>query len=278
MDGRFLPPNRVPLILSIGLLSVAVLSGVPRAGAETRLLQDAWNADAVETDGVWVLHLDPDVIYLGGLQFDQASTNRIHGHGAIIDLQTDNIRVYYADTRLDIDGCVLVNGGTSGERAALHYHYGDGHVSNCVFFGNIWGIHMHYSRFSSIRSCIFMENREWAAVLYDVITPELSFCDAYLNGIDQVPGDAGDYATWCGCPDDPVRIPYDPPGDTCIFQDPEFVNPGVDPETCDFHLAEGSPCTGAGYDGTDMGAYPEGDVPVSLTTWGKIKDFYRSGR
>lgn len=53
---------------------------------------------------------------------------------------------------------------------------------------------------------------------------------------------------WAGCATRKV-VHHD------VFDDPQFVNPSVDPTVADFHLLADSPAIGAGMDGLDIGAY-----------------------
>lgn len=265
------------LTILINILAVQPTLVSPAQGVT---LQDAWSAGATPGEGYDnVLHLDSLTVYTGGLRLD-AGTNCIHGHGAILDLEGDQIRALMRRTILDIDGCVLVNGPVTPRSAALAYVLGAcGRISNCVFYGNRWGLHMNEINVavSGVHNCIFMNNTEWGAVLDDVFTPPVSHCAAYENGVGMPPGEGGHYALWCGCSSLEPEEYVPPPESSCLICDPLFVHVEHDPRACDFHLEEASPCRGAGDPpGIHIGVYQEGAAPVAECTWGAIKVLYRS--
>jgi hypothetical protein len=259
---------------------IAVVAATPLAtnGAASESLQDAWNAHAAPADGYdYVLDLDTLTVYTGGLLITNQQENRIRGHGAILDLEGDSILIL--DSRMDLENCVVANGGGLVRDSAVYYGSGAwGHVRNCVFYGNRWGLHMNYiwRTQTSVSNCVFMSNVVWGAVLHDVYTADLGYSAAFANGEGLPPADGGHFALWCGCPGSPPE-PFEPPTDAhCLFADPMFVLPALDPLQCDFHLRPGSPCLGTGDPpGTDMGAYQHAPVAVEPATWGAIKGHFR---
>ncbi len=238
-------------------------------------LQEAWNVFALPGEGYdRVLHLDSLAVYTGGLTLT-SGTNCIHGHGAILDLGGISIRAMNYRTVLDIDACVILNGPRTSGGSALSYTYAAaGRVQNCVFYGNRIGLHMREVNVNAtaVRNCIFMHNDEWGAVLHDVYTPPLEHCAAHENGVNQPPGEGGNYALWCGCSSIPLEA-YVPPAEAhCLACDPLFVHPTSDAALCDFHLRPGSECLEAGDPpGTHIGAYQEAITATEPATWGRIK-------
>ncbi len=257
------------------LLVLLIVVATPVRGED---LAAVWASEAGPGSGYdRILHLDSLAVYTGGLYLT-TGTNAIRGHGAILDLAGEAIRVLDFRTRLDIDGCVLMNGPPLRSTAALVYAAGsEGHVRNCVFYGNLWGLYMDEinRNATDIINCIFMNNSEWGAVLHDVYTPLMHHGAAFQNGLGLPPGEGGHYALWCGCSTPPLE--YEPlPEHHCMIADPRFVDPRTTSETCDFHLAPGSPCLTAGDPpGTHIGAYQETPAPVEPTTWGAVKERFR---
>jgi hypothetical protein len=256
-------------------LSAAIVATLLVASpALGRSLEEAWLSEAVPGDGYdKVLHLDADEIYTGGLLLTSGK-NCIHGHGAVIDLQGGTIRVTGSTTRLDIDECILVGGGGSSSFAALNYALlAGGKVRNCVFFRNLWGLHMVMvwtnGHVTSIVNCIFLENDEWGAVIHDdnEYKPDILTCVGSGNGL-------GAFGRWCGCEG---YVPFGfNPGNGCMYCDPMLENACLEPSEWDFHLAAGSPCFGTGTPaGVNIGAYPDQPVPVQERSWGQIKEHYR---
>ncbi len=259
-------------IIGLAVLCFICVSGV--AGGQTQL-RHAWAAAEAGDGYDKLVELDSLEVYTGGIfvSVEGGINACIQGHGAILDLMASNIYVSGIGNHLDINGCVIMNGGNLSTGAGLYYDdYGSGHVSNCVFYGNRTGLQMEgvvVADSSSICNCIFMENSEWGAILDDEDTPPLFNCAAWINA-------AGDYALWCGCDTTDPFDYYPNPADNCLVDDPDFVNPSTDPSTCDFHLNEESPCIGAGDPlGTDIGAYQEWAVPTRPSSWGRIKGMYR---
>jgi hypothetical protein len=264
---------------SLGLCVLALFAAAPLPAAAVSLA-DAWANNAAPGGGYdAVLHLDSLAVYTGGLDLT-TGRNAIHGHGALIDLGLSAVRALLLHTSLDIDGCVFLNGPPYGSTGALVYIQGAaGHVRNCVFYGNTWGIYMKevVVAATSVTNCIFMDNTIWGVVLHDVYTPPLTYCAAFRNGVGQPPGLGGNYALWCGC-SNPGPAPYTPPPAAhCLTADPMFIAPGTDPAAADFHLAAGSPCLSSGDPpGTNIGAYQEGASPVAPATWGQLKGLFHA--
>lgn len=102
------------------LLGVAVMAGAPAAALT---LAEAYDR-AGPRDGYdrWV-ELETGVVYTGGLQIGPSlwphtgllvgapgCDVRIVGHGAILDLQGQQLCLSYCANRLDIDDCVVIDG------------------------------------------------------------------------------------------------------------------------------------------------------------------------
>jgi hypothetical protein len=278
---RFTPPSlRFLLLLAAGVLLAAA--------ARAESLQDFWDANkAPEGEYDFVVHLDSLAVYTGGLYIN-SDTNCIKGHGAILDLQGATLRMSGTRTRMDIENCVILNGGIPGNDnyPAVYYantSMAEMHVRHCTFYNCSMGLRsgliLHTA--STVESCIFMNCTDWGAMFYAYEgterIPAIHCCNSYQNGTTHPPGEGGDWSLWCGCSTPPE--PWAPGGESnCLTVDPLFVQPSSDPATCDFHLSTGSPCLGTGYPaGSHMGPYQEGATAVVPSTWGGIKTIFAGG-
>lgn len=271
-------------IRALALLAAAAAWAPLGAGAaEPIVLQDWWNLNAApEGDYDYVLHLDSLRVYTGGLDHLPLLHKKtlIDGRGAILDLQESRIMVVGDDAKLDIQGCVFLNGGNQFEPGALSYkQHARGHVRNCVFYHNYWGLSMRTASAveTSIENCVFLENTVYGAMLNRYAIQPVVTCLSYRNGEGVTGG--GDWYIGCDCPSD-IPTPWEPPMSAgCLCLDPMFVTPSTSPMDCDFHLRMGSPCAWSGTpSGTNIGAYQEDPVvPVVLRSWGEVKGIYRLG-
>jgi hypothetical protein len=243
-------------------------------------LQEWWNAHAApEGTYDYVLHLDSLQVYTGGLNHIPLLHRKtlIDGRGAILDLQQSHVQIIGSDAQLDIQGCVLLNGGNEYEAALSYKQLARGQVRNCVFYRNYWGLSMRTAAAVNTRveNCIFLENTLYGAMLNRFNIQPVATCLSYRNG-EGVAGGA-DWAIGCDCPGD-VPDPWEPsPSAGCLCQDPMFVRASTNPTDGNFHLLLGSPCAGTGTPvGTNIGTYQEAPVlPVQLRSWGQIKGAYR---
>lgn len=129
------------------------------------------------------------------------------------------------------DGCAVNNNIVSGTYGFYLTLYPPG---NCTFTNNtVWGCSGGMYSGISVTNSIFGNTNNTGA-LWDAAPASVTYSDV------QIPGQPG--------------IVYDPQGSGLtnnISADPLFVNPNTD-----FHLQNGSQCSGAGTpSGTDMGAY-----------------------
>ena len=129
------------------LLCLIILA--PSAGAATTLREAVQAAGPANGYDRWV-ELETGVVYRGGLlngpifrpysdtPFGPAGEDlRIVGNGAILDLQGGQICVSFCNNRLDIDDCVIINGGVRFRG----YHPSDLHPVGSVRNITFWRPH-----------------------------------------------------------------------------------------------------------------------------------------
>jgi hypothetical protein len=271
---------------------VACLAGfAPAAGAETLALADVLaGAPPGAANGHVFAHLavlDPTDAYVGGALV--LEDTGVVGNGATLDLQEESILVAYGTgpTRFDIDHCLVVNGGTttSGDYGGgIEFGAGtQGWVINNTFYDNYpFGVYLHEVIASGDATLIMLNifYRDGAAGLVRNQTQPnvtIRYNDSSGNG-------QADFAYHCACPSEPfVEIFPGQPSDAPELDGSNFSrNPGFLQEPAppkipgDFHLADTSPCIGAGPAGEDLGAFPHGPAPaVAPLTWGALKARFR---
>jgi hypothetical protein len=205
-----------------------------------------------------LVDLDPNVRYYGGALIDIDTC--IRGHGALIDLYYENVRILvneqHQPTRCDVDHCIIINGATTDlYGGALEYRpdcYG--WVFNNTFFENpASGVYMYRVRLDEpgmrVFHNIFANGGVCGAVRNDnQPSVEIRHNCSYAHGGDM------NYCDHCGCPSDPTPHPILPEeaGTGNMDDDPLFVNP----KSRDLRLQQWSPCRGAGENDEDLGALP----------------------
>lgn len=143
------------------------------------------------------VELSPTMTYTGGLTIPAGDTACIRGNGALIDLQGSMIHVEGKTVRLDIDHCVLINGGDpalSAYEAAVNFVGSYGSVTSNTIYGGTVGVRVYLSGMNGIviKNNIVMNNA-YAGVLCQLGSePYVIFNDAWGNS------GYGDYAIDCG--------------------------------------------------------------------------------
>ena len=184
-----LPLTLLPLVL----LPIAVL---PQAALGVTL-EFAYVTAGPQDGYEKYVELSPSVTYTGGLTIPVGDTACIRGNGALIDLQGSTIHVEGKTVWLDIDYCVLVNGGDpaySVSEAALNFVASYGSVTNNTIYGNTVGVRVYLSGMNGIiiKNNIVMNNA-YAGVLCQLGSePHVIFNDTWGNS------GYGDYAMDCG--------------------------------------------------------------------------------
>jgi len=242
---------RQPLFLALPLLLLASL--VPQAATCVTLQSAYTSAGPLNGYDKYVV-LTAGATYTGGLTIPAGDTACIKGNGALIDLQNGMIHVGGSTTRLDIDHCVLMNGGNSlygPGQSALNFVASRGSVTGNTIYDNTVGVRVYLASPGavSVKNNILAENTYAGVVCELGSEANITYNDGWHNGM------YGNYAIDYYCVNGGIQ-PWTPsPGTGNITADPLFV----DPAARDFHLNPDSPCIAAGDPaGTDMGAFGTG--------------------
>ncbi len=181
------------MLLPFALLSLAFL---PQAACGVTL-EFAYVTAGPQNGYDKYVELSPSVTYTGGLTIPAGDTACVRGNGALIDLQGSIIDIQGKTVRLDIDHCVLINGGSpeyGAGQAALNFVGSYGSVTNNTIHGNTVGVRIYLSGMNgiTIKNNIVMNNA-YAGVLCQLGSePNAIFNDAWGNS------GYGDYAMDCG--------------------------------------------------------------------------------
>jgi hypothetical protein len=145
----FVPLARFCPVLCRALLCAAVSllllsAGVTTLQAET--LQSAFDGAAAASGYDRYLELQLGQTLTGGLTIPVGTSACIKGNGAILDLQEQMIQIQGTGTVLDMDHCVVVNGGNPAYglgNGALNFIGGHGNIVGNTFSGNSVGIRIY---------------------------------------------------------------------------------------------------------------------------------------
>ena len=215
------------------------------------------------------LELTSTVTYTGGITITYGTTACIKGNGATIDLQNGMIHVGGSTTRLDIDHCVLVNGGDpiyGPGQSALNFVASGGSVTNNTLHANTVGIRVYQTSPGavSVKNNIFSDNTQAGLICELGCEATVSYNDGWNNFR------YGTYAIDYYCVSGGIQSWTPSPGTGNLSADPLYV----DEEALDFHIDPESPCVAAGDPaGTTIGALGS-PTPVEPTTWGMIKTMF----
>lgn len=278
---------RRALVAAAGLL---ILAGTAGPAEELSLAETIATASWGTANGYLFDHLvslDPANTYTGGAMIEDDTC--IQGNGATIDLGGEYIFVLATtyNTRFDIDHALILNGGPgTGPFYGGGIEFGPGTqgwvINNTFHHNNPYGIYLHEVDLDEaavrIELNILYRNGVAGIVINDNQLGSLEI------GYNDSNGSTFDYAQHCACgseeiveiiPGEPLENPYIDGTNFRLY--PGFVHDPADPHggPADYHLAEGSPCIGAGPFGEDLGALPYVDTPVVMTTWGGVKSLFR---
>ncbi len=129
------PVRRVLLCAFVSLLLLS--AGSSTLKAET--LQSVFDAATASYGYDRYVELQLGQTVTGGLAIPLGTSACIKGNGAILDLQTSMIQIQGTDTALDMDHCVVINGGNPAAGlggAALNFLGGKGNIIGNTFYGN----------------------------------------------------------------------------------------------------------------------------------------------
>jgi parallel beta-helix repeat protein len=139
---------------------------------------------------------------------------------------------------------------TGKNRGGISVRTGNPTITHNTIVNNVRGIWAGYGASPRISSNIIVQNRGFGICLFQANSTQILYNDVWNNTEDYASAETlGDFH------------PFTPsPGTGEISADPLFV----DPKNGDFHLQVGSPCCGAGEDGTDMGALPCAEITLPV--------------
>ncbi len=212
------------------------------------------------------VELSSTVTYTGGLTILGGEAVCIRGNGATVDLQHGMIHVGGAGTQLDIDHCVLVNGGDpvyGPGQSAINFVASGGSVVNNTLHANTVGVRVYQTAAGSVsvKNNIFSDNTQAGLICELGCEADVSYNDGWNNFR------YGTYAIDYYCVSGGIQSWTPAPGTGNIGADPLYV----DEAALDFHLDPESPCVASGHpSGTNMGALGA-PTPVESMTWGRIK-------
>ena len=140
-------------------------------------LQDAYS-DAGPGEGYdKLVVLDPAEVYTGYMVALGNTSNCLRGNGALIVLDSDAQIWAGANTRLDVEGCVIT-GGSYG----ISYDYASTSVvSNCTLVGNGVGLRSWIADVT-VTNCIIAENDEYGIACRDGYEPTILYNNVWGNG------------------------------------------------------------------------------------------------
>ncbi len=143
------------------------------------------------------LELSSAVTYTGGITILGGDSVCIKGHEAIIDLQGSTIEINGGTGLLDIDHCIILNGGNpdyGASYAALNFLGAGGNVVNNTIYGSTVGIRIYVTAPDAVRikNNIVVKSTH-AGILWQIGSdPVITYNDCWANG------GYGDYALDCG--------------------------------------------------------------------------------
>jgi hypothetical protein len=182
------------LLLAIGAAAVPADAATLREMFERAGPRDGYDR--------WI-ELETGVVYTGGLLIgpvfypysdvpagEPGEDVRIVGNGAILDLQGAQICLSYCNNRLDIDDCVILNGGVRyrGYRSEFVELHPEGSVRHVTF----WRPHDYGVRVQVDGPAVLVERN----LIVDAVNTGSDFL--YLNGIplEWLPTGASISSTW----------------------------------------------------------------------------------
>jgi hypothetical protein len=173
-------------LIFFAVIFTSVLLLLPVA-AHTATLQSVYDAAGPQGGYTKYLQLDAGATYTGGLVIPAGDIVCIKGNGATIDLQTSTIQIQGKGLRLDVDHCIIRNGGLASAgyaQGALSFLGSSGNVINNTFYGNTIGIRVYATGPGAVT---VMDNIiVWSSVTGLLCQignePAVSYNDSWANG------------------------------------------------------------------------------------------------
>jgi hypothetical protein len=183
--SRIISPIVFPVFLAIIFTSALLLLPVTAAHAVT--LQSVYDAAGPREGYTKYLELDAGANYTGGLTIPAGDIVCIKGNGATIDLQTSTIQIQVKGTKLDMDHCVVKNGGLASAgytQGALNFVGSSGNVVNNTFYGNTIGIRVYATGPGAVTvmNNIVVWNSFTGLLCQISNEPNVSYNDSWANG------------------------------------------------------------------------------------------------
>jgi len=162
------------LLPAVVLLIILAVATVPSAAVH---LQDAYNEAGPGEGYDRLVILDPAEIYTGYLVVSGNTSCCLRGNGALIVLD-DGAQIWAgANTRLDVEGCIIT-GGSHG--ISLDYTV-NSRVSNCTLTGNEVGLRSWIADVT-ITNCIIAGNDEYGIACREGYEPAVLYNNVWGNG------------------------------------------------------------------------------------------------
>ena len=182
--SRIISPIVFPVFFAVFFSSVLLLFP---AAARTATLQSVYDAAGPQGEYTKYLQLDAGATYTGGLTIPAGDIVCIKGNGAIIDLQTSTIQIQGKGLKLDVDHCIIKNGGLASAgytQGALSFLGSSGNVINNTFYGNTLGIRIYSTGPGAVTvmNNIIVWNSLSGLLCQIGNEPQVSYNDSWANG------------------------------------------------------------------------------------------------
>jgi hypothetical protein len=182
--SRIISPIVFPVFFAVTFASVLLLFP---AAARTATLQSVYDAAGPQGGYTKYLELVAGATYTGGLAIPVGDIVCIKGNGATIDLQTSTIQILGKGLKLDVDHCIIKNGGLASAgytQGALSFVGSSGNVVNNTFYGNTIGIRVYATGPGAVTvmSNIIVWNSVTGLLCQISNEPNVSYNDSWANG------------------------------------------------------------------------------------------------
>ncbi|UCF77996.1 MAG: hypothetical protein JSW03_07730 [Candidatus Eiseniibacteriota bacterium] len=162
----------------------------------TETLQSAFDAAGPGEGYDMLLELQGDEVLTGGITIPVGTRACIKGNGAILDLQTSSIQIQGRGTVLDIDHCVIMNGGDPDYgilQGALNFVGGEGNVINNTIYMNTVGVRVYSTPpgLVVVKNNIIVLNTRAGLLCQQYYEPMVLYNNCWGNYIDNYLVDCG---------------------------------------------------------------------------------------
>jgi len=174
-----------PVLFAVFFSSALLL--LPVTAARTATLQSVYDAAGPQGEYTKYLQLDGGATYTGGLTIPEGDIVCIKGNGTTIDLQTSTIQILGKGLKLDVDHCIIKNGGLASAgytQGALSFVGSSGNVINNTFYGNTLGIRIYSTGPGAVTvmNNIIVWNSLSGLLCQIGNEPQVSYNDSWANG------------------------------------------------------------------------------------------------